>query len=310
MKPTVHIFLYVLLVTLVSFLWHPNVKAQTPIGEGVYAETHETMRLTSAASLTPKTQALMAGFGHAEKSEAIRLASAGDADAFYKLGLSSLYGVNSTQNQKVAERFFFYAAKKGNPDAARYLAYAQLQNLQPKNIQPTQIKPAEVEHLKPIQHVNQTVSKKAAPTIKPVIKKKAVVSDIAAVQDFLEPAPIPEVPADKPEAEDVITPPTVESEADLQLYNSKSANVRSGYVSKPQSRQEYLIYLIIFFGVLVASSLIYFFVSDSIKTKKSLPEDFDKQVYLNLNPDVKWAKTNPAYHYLTHGKAEGRPYKY
>lgn len=41
----------------------------------------------------------------------------------------------------------------------------------------------------------------------------------------------------------------------------------------------------------------------------SLPKDFDPEVYLSLHEDVKYAKVDPASHYLAHGRAEGRPYK-
>ena len=37
-----------------------------------------------------------------------------------------------------------------------------------------------------------------------------------------------------------------------------------------------------------------------------LPEDFDPQRYLELNPDVKTAKVDPIAHYLNHGRKEGR----
>lgn len=37
--------------------------------------------------------------------------------------------------------------------------------------------------------------------------------------------------------------------------------------------------------------------------------DFDGDLYLKLNPDVKDAKANPYLHYLIHGKEKGRPYQ-
>lgn len=61
-------------------------------------------------------------FSYADKNEAIYLAKAGDAEALYKLGVSHLYGISSTQNSKVAERFFFYSAEKGHAEAKLYLA--------------------------------------------------------------------------------------------------------------------------------------------------------------------------------------------
>lgn len=41
-----------------------------------------------------------------------------------------------------------------------------------------------------------------------------------------------------------------------------------------------------------------------------LPKDFDPDAYHRLNPDVAAAKLDPAMHYLKHGKAEGRRYRY
>lgn len=40
-----------------------------------------------------------------------------------------------------------------------------------------------------------------------------------------------------------------------------------------------------------------------------LPKDFDPQVYLLRNPDVAAARMDPTYHYLHHGRFEGRTYK-
>ncbi|MFN3723968.1 MAG: class I SAM-dependent methyltransferase [Paracoccaceae bacterium] len=42
---------------------------------------------------------------------------------------------------------------------------------------------------------------------------------------------------------------------------------------------------------------------------QTLPDDFDPQVYLDLNEDVKKAKVDAAKHYLNHGRKEGRAYK-
>ena len=42
----------------------------------------------------------------------------------------------------------------------------------------------------------------------------------------------------------------------------------------------------------------------------ALPEDFDAEAYYYLNPDVALAKLDAGRHYLEHGKAEGRRYKF
>ena len=40
-----------------------------------------------------------------------------------------------------------------------------------------------------------------------------------------------------------------------------------------------------------------------------LPDDFEAETYLRLNPDVKAAGVDPVNHYLNHGRREGRAYK-
>lgn len=42
---------------------------------------------------------------------------------------------------------------------------------------------------------------------------------------------------------------------------------------------------------------------------ESLPEDFDPQIYFELHEDVKKANVDPATHYMSYGKKEGRKYK-
>lgn len=41
-----------------------------------------------------------------------------------------------------------------------------------------------------------------------------------------------------------------------------------------------------------------------------LPENFDDEVYLRLNPEVKSAGVNPRWHYINHGQKENRPYAF
>jgi hypothetical protein len=44
--------------------------------------------------------------------------------------------------------------------------------------------------------------------------------------------------------------------------------------------------------------------------RAGLPDDFDADAYYRLNPDVAVAKLDAASHYLRHGKAEGRRYRF
>lgn len=47
-----------------------------------------------------------------------------------------------------------------------------------------------------------------------------------------------------------------------------------------------------------------------IRTPADLPRDFDPDTYYRLNSDVAIARLDAATHYLTHGKLEGRRYRY
>lgn len=51
-------------------------------------------------------------------------------------------------------------------------------------------------------------------------------------------------------------------------------------------------------------------VRKRIRTPAGLPRDFDPDTYYRLNPDVAVAKLDAVTHYLTHGKIEGRRYRY
>jgi hypothetical protein len=46
-----------------------------------------------------------------------------------------------------------------------------------------------------------------------------------------------------------------------------------------------------------------------IEESKSLPKDFDPDIYLNLHQDVKDGGMDPAKHYISYGLSEGRNYK-
>jgi hypothetical protein len=47
-----------------------------------------------------------------------------------------------------------------------------------------------------------------------------------------------------------------------------------------------------------------------LQGRAGLPDDFDPETYYRLNPDVAVAKFDAATHYLSHGKVEGRRYKF
>ena len=72
-------------------------------------------------SVNANAQSTTLDFSYTQKTQTISLAKQGNAEAFYTLGLAHLHGINSPQNDTLAERFFFYAAQKGHPDAKRYL---------------------------------------------------------------------------------------------------------------------------------------------------------------------------------------------
>jgi Phytanoyl-CoA dioxygenase (PhyH) len=51
-------------------------------------------------------------------------------------------------------------------------------------------------------------------------------------------------------------------------------------------------------------------VRTRLKAPRGLPRDFDAEAYYRLNPDVAAAKIDARRHYLRHGKAEGRRYRF
>ena len=59
----------------------------------------------------------------------------------------------------------------------------------------------------------------------------------------------------------------------------------------------------------IASSRHRLLLSPEERHADPLPRDFDGTRYLVLHPDVAEAGVDPAHHYLTHGKLEGRAYK-
>lgn len=48
---------------------------------------------------------------------------------------------------------------------------------------------------------------------------------------------------------------------------------------------------------------------EEVNRRLGLPEGFDPEVYLRLNPDVRAAGLNPRQHYLDHGRHEGRAWR-
>jgi hypothetical protein len=49
--------------------------------------------------------------------------------------------------------------------------------------------------------------------------------------------------------------------------------------------------------------------AEAVPGYDTLPEDFDSALYLEANPDVARAGLDPAWHFIHHGKAEGRQLK-
>jgi len=51
-------------------------------------------------------------------------------------------------------------------------------------------------------------------------------------------------------------------------------------------------------------------IKKRLRTPAGVPDDFDESAYYRLNPDVAQARHDAVEHYLNHGKAEGRRYRY
>lgn len=111
----------VFFLIVMSLFWHSNANAQSSYPDASFGAS-------------PITE-----LSYPQRTEAFRLAAAGDRDAFFQLGVSYLYGLNSVQNSKVAERFFFYAAQKGHLEANSYLSLAQASNDVPQAVKTAEI---------------------------------------------------------------------------------------------------------------------------------------------------------------------------
>ena len=260
------------------------------------------------------------GFDYAQKNEQIDLAKAGDAEAFYQLGLRHYQGGNSSKNIKVAERFFFYSAQKNHTGAKYYL----------KKIQASQPKAQKVNASSP---TNTKIIHKS----KPMQKSKSAALTNKIAKNTSKPRPEYKLFSDpnSPEVK-VLTANAVNSTTikpanvktlGLSTQINKDITLASKHneIGSPAptihlnalktdipTRGRVPIYvkttisllLIALTGLLAFS----YFMTGKLKFG-FVPDDFSDSYYLYFNPDVKDAGMNPRKHYIRHGQFEGRRYK-
>lgn len=261
-------------------------------------------------------QSAIDNFSYSEKTEAIRLAKAGDAEALYKLGLSHLQGVNAVQNHNVAERFFFYAAENGHAEATQFLRQTQHSYeasspvkstvLKLPAIKPTLVKAVDVKPA-PIKPVQPKPKKRPMPQAEAVKTMTPKIAD--AGETIRTKPPVIETTSKTPPSLEVNKPLDAQAIKVASTSDGTSLDTSDAQPIKSKSKWRYFLYLLYFIGILLIAFLIYSLLSGYLKTKKLLPKGFNRRTYLKLNPDVKSAGHNAAAHYLHHGEREGRPYK-
>ncbi|MEP6342754.1 MAG: hypothetical protein ABJ275_05510 [Maricaulaceae bacterium] len=276
---------------------------------------------------------------YAEKIETIRLAKAGDADALFKLGLSHFNNSHSAQGQVIAERFFYYASKKGHSQAKQYLIALQNINGVNSTIKPAHKEPVKSRGVKPESKIQtnkyineQVVAAAIINTPKGKREKNKVglnkyideqvgvrrydrlndQTDLTlAIEATIPPVETPYVKV----AANIDQNKLIKS--DVQANNLYHPKKELGKQPIYKTIWVNLIKLLFFMTILLAFiAVVLVFAKFSlrsisyIKGKKALPKDFDNKVYLILNPDVKLAGVKATTHYILHGEREGRRYKY
>lgn len=272
---------------------------------------------------------------YGEKIETIHLAKAGDADALFKLGLSHFNDAHSAQGLAIAERFFFHASEKGHDKAKQYLI--TLRNI--SGINPAHKSPVKSGDIKPESKIKTNKS----------IDEQTVASSIIGAPKYdrakrkikLNKFTDEQIIVQKHNGLDertVVTlnynetiPPVETSyvkvaanfhqnkliESDVQsnnFYHPKRESVRKPIYKTIWMNTIKLLFFIakilLFIIFLLVSAGFGLYLLFYINEQKSLPKDFNRKVYLTLNPDVKLAGVKAADHYILHGKREGRQYKH
>ena len=302
--------------------------------------SHTLLYITASLLLhfNANAQTTWGDVDYGEKIETIRLAKEGDADALFKLGLSHFNNSSSAQGHVIAERFFYYASKKGHDEAKQYLiALHNINGVNP-TIKPAHTDPIKSKNVKPESKIqtNKSVDEQtiAAATVrapKHERAKSAIESNIFVDEQIITRK------NDHSGEPETITLDLKEDIASVETSYVKVAanfNQNSLIKSDVQSRNLYhpkidldkqpiyktiwpnttnLLFFItnflffILFLLIIAKFTSYTIFN--IRVKKALPRDFNSTVYLTLNPDVKLTGLKAETHYILHGKREGRQYK-
>jgi len=274
--------------------------------------------------LSANAQVASKSLSYAQKTEYITLAKSGDAEALYQLGLSHLEGLNSAQNEAVAQRFFFYAAKKNHAKAKHYLSLVKNLPETPTKVGPSLAKtttPPITNTLEPVLPDDTPIILQARAESEPYRGEKV----LAALVDLSDNNSTTLSPLkddiDRGLDEDInktasaahisntaSTAPTTTQESSL------GTNILPRKTPNPQNPTGSITSFFLTIGSFLTIGLIllpaiYLFSRKILRqrqTAKGLPEGFNSRIYLALNPDVKSAGVNATHHYMNHGRFEGR----
>jgi len=250
-------------------------------------------------------------FSYSDKTETIRLAKAGDAEAFYRLGLSHLNGVNAVQSNDLAQRFFFYAAEKGHIDAKQYLIRLTPAQDAPKIIKPAKSKKHPATQLRKPQTMASEVKGEKAVQATLVTQAETITPNVNSKKTETKPDAVilptrNTTPKVQPVTQAKAEPNPVKLALETEPTRKPSPFVKE---AKPKPLWKYILYAICLIGICIIGLLIYSLIKGYRQTNEILPDDFNRRTYFKLNPDVKSSGMNAAMHYIKHGQYEDRPYR-
>ena len=286
---------------------------------------------TGAFAQTADTQ-----FTYVQKSQTISLAKTGSADAYFQLGLSHLHGLNSVQNEKIAERFFHYAAQKGHVGAQQQLSLLNIKTINGTSA-PSQTFIAErtkntadlnrgTRNAAPTnsyRNTHETFADNAQSTLKlkqPAIAEQAVPNEQKVLGALVD----NKAATTKTLIDDPLVLPNGKETIKLAANTSQQSLTAS--VARPQSltapktlphvtpKRHILLtvlkYLITIAAIVVITFIAYTLAAQRFNWKTIFPADFSKKAYLEFNPDVAASGVNVVLHYIMYGRHEARTYKY
>lgn len=279
-------------------------------------------------NFTATAQTPQKGFNYAQKAKIISQAKSGDAEAFFKLGLAHLYGNGADKNDAVAQRFFYYAAKKGHVEANNYIIRITetveapaLTTRSTAAAKPKDLKKRNITEEKRLKIVEDRKRKRAAARAKARAEAKRAreqkeieINSVQISENISTPAldPTKDIALDHAEA-----PQNTKVAATIINELPAASAVRSQTIVSPNisltatKKQPTLWkYFLLTLGILVLLSFVISRYLRFANMRTALPVGFDKRAYLDFNPDVSAAGVDPEYHFINHGQFENRRYQY